>query len=128
MKKTLTAIAGASMVALSAAAFADQPVVLSEQALDGVTAAGFFSYDLDIVKVVTVDKNINLNVFKNVGVFVDVNGVLADAEAAADCFGFNCLAETETLAQVDTTAGFNFAEAYSQSIAAWSPGNGTTAP
>ena len=66
------------------------------------------------------------NVFKRwdkaVAVQVDVTGFLADAEAGANCFGFNCVAETLTI--TDSRADLFTTTAYSESLSAASDLNG----
>ncbi|HIC79356.1 MAG TPA: hypothetical protein EYH07_16090 [Kiloniellaceae bacterium] len=110
MTKTLSLLAGASLLALSGVASADEPVVLGEAALDSVTAAGTVNFNTNIVKNVEIFKTVNLDVEKDVDAFVFIDGRLATAEASADALGFDALAETDTFAQVDETGAFAFSE------------------
>ena len=110
MTKTLSLFAGASLLALSGIANADEPVILGEAALDSVTAAGAVNFDTNIVKNVNINKTVFLEVDKDVDAFVNIDGRLATAEASADALGFDALAETDTFAQVDSTGAFAFSE------------------
>ena len=110
MKRTFALMAGVGLLAMAGVAVADEPVVLSETALDKVTAAGTVEFDTNIFKFVQIEKNVELTVFKVVDADVDVDGRLATAEASADALGFDALAETDTFAQVDETGAFAFSE------------------
>ena len=125
-KSTLALLAGVSMLALSTAAYAGDPIALSDTDMDSVTAAGTFTYTVDIDKQVNINVDVTLDVNKFVNSFVDVTGYLAVAEASADTFGRDGLSETETFAQVDQTSGFT--EAFSMSLAATSGANGVSIP
>ena len=48
---------------------------------------GFFAYEIDIDKDVLLNKDVNLDIDKFVDVDVNIDGLLADAEAAADVTG-----------------------------------------
>ena len=110
MSKMLSLLAGASLLALSSVASADEPVVLSDAVLDGVTAAGVVDFNTNVIKFVDIDKTVDLTVVKNVDADVDIDGRLATAEASADALGFDALAETDTFAQVDEFGAFAFSE------------------
>ena len=110
MSKMLSLLASASLLALSSVASADEPAVLSDAALDGVTAAGMVDFNTSVIKFVDIDKTVDLTVDKDVEAFVDIDGRLATAEASADALGFDALAETDTFAQVDDTGAFAFSE------------------
>ena len=110
MSRMLSLLAGASLLALSSVASADEPVVLSDAVLDSVTAAGAVNFNTNIFKTVEINKFVNLEVDKDVDAFVNVDGRLATAEASADALGFDALAETDTFAQVDETGAFAFSE------------------
>ena len=110
MSKMLSLLAGASLLALSSVASADEPAVLSDAALDGVTAAGMVEFNTNVIKFVDIDKTVDLTVVKNVDADVDIDGRLATAEASADALGFDALAETDTFAQVDEFGAFAFSE------------------
>lgn len=120
MKRTLALLVGTSLLALSGAASADEPVVLSEITLDKVTAGGTVDFDTNVFKEVTINKVVTLDVFKDVDADVDIEGRLATAEASADALRDNALAETDTFAQVDESGAF----AFSESLAATSAGDG----
>ena len=110
MSKMLSLLAGASLLALSSVASADEPVVLSDAVLDGVTAAGVVDFNTNVIKNVDIFKVVTLDVDKDVDAVVDIDGRLATAEASADALGFDALAETDTFAQVDSTGAFAFSE------------------
>lgn len=110
MKRILSLFAGASLLALGGVASADEPVVLNAAALDAVTAGGTVEFDTNVFKNVQINKDVELNVLKNVVADVDIDGRLATAEASADALGFNALAETDTFAQVDSSGAFAFSE------------------
>lgn len=63
---------------------------------------------------VKIDKDIRVNIKKNVNSKVDIKGNLADAEALADADGYNSLAETFT----QSYANYHSSSAYSQSVSA----------
>ena len=125
-KSTIALFAGVSMLALSTAAYAGDPIALSDTDMDSVTAAGTFSYTVDITKDVNINVDVTLDVNKFVNSFVDVTGYLAVAEASADTFGDDGLSETETFAQVDQFSGFT--EAFSSSLAATNGATFTPVP
>ena len=110
MKRTLALLAGAGLLAMAGVANADEPFVLSETALDSVTAAGTVEFNTNIFKLVEITKNVDLTVFKEVDADVDIDGRLATAEASADALGFDALAETDTFAQVDEFGAYAFSE------------------
>ena len=106
-------LAAAAMVTSVGIAQADEPMRLSETSMDGVTAGDIFS-TADVTKYVDTFNNSYLNQYKNVYSNTDVRGRLADAEAIADCYAFNCLTETLTATDVtDYSSG-----SYSGSISA----------
>lgn len=110
MKRTLALLAGAGLLAMAGAANADEPIVLSETALDKVTAAGAVVFNTNILKNVNIEKFVFLDVEKDVDADVNIDGRLATAEASADALGFDALAETDTFAQVDSSGAFAFSE------------------
>ena len=120
MNRILATIAATSLLALSSAATAEEPVVLTDSALDSVTAAGLVEFNTNVFKLVEINKLVNLQVMKDVDADVDIDGRLATAEASADALGEDALAETDTFAQVDDTGAF----AFSESLAAVDNGNG----
>lgn len=112
--KIMPMLVGASLLALAGAAGADEPVTLSAAQLDGVSAGGGVNFNVAIDKSVYIDRNFDLNVDKNVSVTVVISGNLATAEASADAFGDNTLAETIAFAQTTEWSS----EAFSSAVAA----------
>jgi hypothetical protein len=106
-KAVLSGLAlGAAMAVGTAQA---EPLTLSADQMDQVTAAGFGFVDFDafLDKVINVDKTVTIT--KTVEKFQDVFvfGLFAEADAFANCFdasGFGCQAVTETF--TDAVAGF----------------------
>jgi hypothetical protein len=106
-KLALTSLAlGAAMAIGTAQA---EPLTLSADQMDEVTAAGFGFVDFDAF----LDKDINVtktvNIDKTVTKFQDVFvfGLFGEADAFANCFdasGFGCQATTETF--TDAVSGF----------------------
>lgn len=110
MKYALAAVIAASSLS-SFAAQAGEPFLLSDASLDSVTAAGEVNFNTIVTKNVDINKTVNLNVNKNVTSTVELDGVLATAEASADAIGFEfLLAETDTFAQVSALGAFSFSE------------------
>lgn len=87
--------------------------LLTEASMDGVTAAGVYD---SVTFTKYVDTNVTSSLFQIKGVIsgTAVYGQLADAEASASCYAYNCFTETLTATQ---TSYFGSA-AYSQSISA----------
>jgi hypothetical protein len=106
---------GAAMTVGAAQA---EPLSLTADDLDKVTAAGpaWVDVDLDVWKNKHINSNIHITTKKEILQKVDLDGFFADAEAGANCFGFACEALTLTVSDVDA---FSFyATAYSQSESA----------
>ena len=124
MKKTLSLFAGAVLALSVSMANADEPMTLTADQMDRVTAGGFGFVDVELIvtKFKDVFETINKLVLKEVNVTVNVDGFLADAEAGANCFGLNCVAETLTI--TDTRLDLLTATAYSESLSGTSPGGG----
>ena len=105
-KLTLSGLAlGAAMAIGTAQA---EPLTLSADQMDEVTAAGFgfAKFDAFLNKDINVNKNVNIH--KEVTKFQDVFvfGLFGEADAFANCFdasGFGCQATTETF--TDAVAG-----------------------
>ena len=120
-KLALSSVAVASLVAVSAQA---EPLVLTGDQMDKVTAAGFGFADFDAFLSAFKDIETDIDFDKDAFVDVDVNisGYLADAEAFANCNGTGCTAETFTGADSDPfgvrNSGFPSATAASNSVAA----------
>ena len=79
-----------------------------------VQGAGGVNFNSYVEKDVDIDVNVDFDIDKDVTVNVDIKGNLATAEASADAFGDNTLAETEAFAQTS----YNFSEAFSSATAA----------
>jgi hypothetical protein len=97
---------GAAMAVGTAQA---EPLTLSADQMDQVTAAGFGFVDFDafLDKVINVEKNVLIQkeVFKFQEVLVE--GLFGEADAFSNCFdasGFGCQATTESF--TDAIAGF----------------------
>jgi hypothetical protein len=108
-------VLGAAMTVGAAQA---EPLSLTADDLDQVTAAGpaWVDVDLDVWKNKHINSNIHITAKKEVFQKLDLDGFFADAEAGANCFGFACEALTMTVSDVDA---FSFyATAYSQSESA----------
>lgn len=112
MKRLFNAVYAATCCAGISAAYAEEPFVLDDAAMDKVTAAGNVNFNTNITKNVDILKNVNYNINKNVATNVDLDGSLASAEASADSTGwFYNIAETETFAQVTREGAFSFSDA-----------------
>ena len=75
-------------------------------------------FNTDVNKDVTITKDVNLLVTKDVFSTVDLTGCLATAEASADAIGVDAsglLAETDTFAQCTDEGAFSFSEALAAS-------------
>lgn len=59
-----------------------------------------YDFDTRVKKVVDIDVDVNLDVWKTVDSFTVVYGNLATAEAGADAIGHDTLSETETFTKV----------------------------
>jgi hypothetical protein len=101
---------GAAMAVGTAQA---EPLTLSADQMDQVTAAGFGFVDFDafLDKEINVTKNVNIQ--KTVEKFQDVFvvGLFGEADAFSNCFdaaGFGCQATTESF--TDAVSGFTDAE------------------
>jgi hypothetical protein len=108
-------VLGAAMAVGGAQA---EPLTLSADQMDQVTAGGFGSVEFDafVTNFLDSEKFIFFDKFATVFAEIDVDGWLADAEAGANCFGFGCTAETKTLA--DARADLFTGTAFSSSVAA----------
>jgi hypothetical protein len=89
---------GAAMAVGTAQA---EPLTLSADQMDGVTAAGFgfAEFDAFLNKDINVNKNVNISKFVEKFQFVEVFGLFGESDAFANCFdaaGFGCQATTET--------------------------------
>jgi hypothetical protein len=86
--------------ALAVGAAQAEPLTLTEDQMDQVTAAGFGIVDFDVFVDVHKDvrKNIQVRIDKLFNSRVSAFGIAADAEAGANCFtyGSGCLAEVMT--------------------------------
>lgn len=102
-----------------------EPLALTPDQMDRVTASGvgFVDFKIFVDKFKNVETKIDFDKHASVGVDVNIIGFLADAEAAANCFGFGCTAETLTGAESDAFGvtnefGVPGAVSISQSVAA----------
>jgi hypothetical protein len=97
---------GAAMAVGTAQA---EPLTLSADQMDQVTAAGFGFAEFDAILNKDINVNKNVNIQKDVEKFQDVFvfGLFGESDAFANCFdasGFGCQAVTETF--TDAVAGF----------------------
>ena len=103
MKKLLLAGAALGTAMTLGTAQAD-PLTLTSDQMDGVTAAGYAYVDgyknVDINE--RIHKKVDIYKQKYILQYVDVYGYYADADGAANCFGYGC--ETITYALTDTNA------------------------
>ena len=117
MKKMLLASAALGTVMTLGTVQAD-PLTLTSDQMDGVTAAGY-AY-VDGYKNVDINEHINkkVDIYKQKYIlqYVDVYGYYADADGAANCFGYGC--ETITYALTDTNAFKNMSTSISGSESA----------
>ena len=79
-----------------------------------VYGAGGVYFDSYVRKNVDIDVDVDVDIDKDVDVWVDIKGHLATAEASADAWGDNTLAETEAFAQTTD----KYSEAFSMATAA----------
>ena len=102
----------AGSVIVAAGLVQAEPLTLTDSQMDRVSAAGPAYVDayknVDINE--TIHKNVYIDKYKNINQHVDLTGFYADADGAANCFGFAC--ETITYAIADTNA----LEYYSTSV------------
>lgn len=90
----------AGIALLAGVGIANAEERLTAASMDGVTAAGGYGD--------------YLHVWKDVNAYVNVHGNLAHATAGADCYGWNCLAQTSTYTNTTPWSG----SAYSSSTSA----------
>jgi hypothetical protein len=106
-KLALTGLAlGAAMAVGTAQA---EPLTLSADQMDEVTAAGFgfASFEAFLNKDIDVTKNVNIQKLVDKLQIVDVVGLFGESDAFANCFdasGVGCQAVTETF--TDAVSGF----------------------
>ena len=101
-KIMLSTLALASVMAVGVAQA--EPLTLTSNQMDGVTAGGFAFVD--------AFKNVNIkeNIFKRVDIKktvlknqkVNVEGFFAEADSGANCIGFGCQSTTFTITDVDS--------------------------
>jgi len=105
------ALSGLALAAAMAVGTAQaEPLTLSADQMDEVTAAGngFANFRATLNKNINVNKRVNID--KNVRKFQDVfvMGYFGEADAFANCrdgAGFGCQAVAESFTDVDTTRG-----------------------
>jgi hypothetical protein len=112
---------GAAMAISTAQA---EPLTLSADQMDQVTAAGFGLVDFDafLDKEINVTKTVNIEKVVTKFQEVDVTGLFGEADAFSNCFdasGFGCQATTESFTDAVsdfTDTGEPFAEVTSVSL------------
>ena len=127
MKNYMSLVLGAVLAGGVSVASAADPLALTDDQMDGVTAGIGQFILIEVQKFVAIDTFVNRQKLADYQVNVQVVGYSADAEAAADAQGPNADAETLTNAQieelifVDPGTGALVttykANAYSQSVA-----------
>ena len=100
MKKSLSLVLGAALAGSVAVAHAD-PMALTDDQMDGVTAGIGQTIQIEVVKLVAIDVLINKQKLALYDVQTTVVGHSAEAEAAADAQGPNTDAQTFTNAQIE---------------------------
>lgn len=104
MKKQLVSILGAMALASGMTlANADEPITLSLDQMDQVTAGGygFVIFDYDIHTHTNINTHVNVDINKLVTAQIYVVNHLADAQAGANCSAYiGCIAETFTATDV----------------------------
>jgi hypothetical protein len=105
--------AGVALLAGIGVANATEPMRLTDVSMDEVTAGTYGG--VFFTKHINTNVYANLDVNKTVWATTNVHGQLADAEAAASCFSYNCLTETLT---VTNTGYLTPTTSYSQSLSA----------
>jgi hypothetical protein len=80
-----------------------EPLKLTSDQMDRVTASGvgFVDFNINVRKFKDLFTRVNFHKNADVDVDVHIHGYFADAEAAANCFGLGCTAETLTGAETD---------------------------
>lgn len=94
---------GAALLLSGGLANAGDPLVLTSDQLDNVTAGGGVNFRSNIFDSVRIDKRILQNKIARYDVRTFVQNNAATAEATADAFGSNTDAETFTFAQTTPT-------------------------
>lgn len=97
--KTKPLFIGAALLVSGGVANAGDPMVLSTDQLDNVTAGGIVTFDVDINKVFNIDENISETKTANFNVVVNVDGNSAVAEGTSDAVGSDTDAQTFTFTQ-----------------------------
>ena len=86
-----------------------EPLTLTEDQMDQVTAAGFgfveFDVNIDVNK--HVDKQIRVQIQKLFDSRVTAFGVAADAEGGANCFSYGTGCFSEAMTYTDAVQGFD---------------------
>jgi hypothetical protein len=129
-KVVLAGLAMSSALAVGAQA---EPLTLSGDQLDKVTAAGtanvFTFVDVFKSKFVNVEEFVDVNKFVNSSVFTFGNLAMAQSDANCSHGAFGCVAETQTVTDVNfnpatapATGGFWDATSHSQAL------SGTSSP
>jgi hypothetical protein len=110
-------VLASAIVGLGIGTAVAEPVSLTGDRLDGVTAGTYKSppVAIDVYKNVAVNLYKNINVFNNLYSAPYVKGNFADAEAAANAYGKDTFSETLTFGEV--AEGY-YSRSYSESMAA----------
>jgi len=107
-KLAATTFAFGTVLAVGAAQA--EPLTLTTDQMDNVTAAGFAFVDgfLNVDINEDIDKDVDIFKFIDKFQFVDVEGYFAEANGAANCFGgtFGCQATSYSIVDVNNSSGF----------------------
>ncbi|MCO6440139.1 MAG: hypothetical protein J5I81_03435 [Nitrococcus mobilis] len=98
--KIASMVAGLVLFGFVSAANAGEAIALNKAQMDGVTA-GFGDPSFSFTKFILIDEYVNKYINKNVYSDTYVDGKLAEGEAFATCFGYDCLSETLTVTDVN---------------------------
>lgn len=114
-KLALSALVLGSAMAVTAAQA--EPLTLTTDQMDTVTASGFgfASFDAFVFAHKKFDTDIDFDKHARVDSKVDAKGYLADANAVSNCAGWGCTAETFTGADTDAFKGTGTAASHSVS-------------
>jgi hypothetical protein len=110
--KMTSLVAGIALLAGVGIANAEER--LTAASMDGVTAAGYSVPTFQFSKRIETDVDVNIDINKDIDADVDIDGHIADGEAYAICWGYDCIAETLTVTETTPVSG----ESYSGSLSA----------
>lgn len=128
------ALSGAALgAAMAVGAAQAEPLTLSVDQMDQVTAAGsgFANFDAFLNKDINIHKNVDIN--KRVQKWQDifVLGYFGEADAFANCFDggmFGCQAVAESFTDVDRSTGTVTSVSLAEAAASWFPVDGGKDP